>query len=314
LEQSRRQPRSPWRSAGFFVRQLLRSARLSLGFVTATTVAATVALACAGGAWVTSQSVTQLTTTGRARAEAIVFLAPGTDSATAQSIGASLSSNPVVASALYVDSAAAKAEFDAMVTDPALRDATDLAALPTSWRLRFHGDAPPEAIAALLTTTRANPQTYRVVDPTTRVQRIRDIGRTARWLLAAGAALVLGLWAILTTAAHRVATRARRMELSVMRQVGAHRSIVYGPSLALGALTGLVAGGGATAIVRAATPSGFRELSNRSTLLSDVLNGATAPSTSALTAVLPVVGLAIGLALAVISTRRTGHLTALDAT
>jgi cell division transport system permease protein len=219
---------------------------LTLSFATMVTIA--IALTLVGSALLMKQGVTKSNVQFHGNIQTIVYLKADASQDQVDAVGRALKDNPHVASATYLDHHAAHEEFLQIFYDqPDIQKSLDEAATPTSYKLKFTGDANAEVVQSIKDQFSKLPSVYAVISPLDQVRKQESsFSKFSNFALII--ALIVGATSlVLIVNSIRIAMFARRREIEVMKLVGATNWFVRGPFMLEGLICGL--GGSILAVI-----------------------------------------------------------------
>jgi len=194
---------------------------LTLSFATMVTIA--IALTLVGSALLMKQGVTKSNVQFHGNIQTIVYLKAEASQDQVDAVGRALKDNPHVASATYLDHHAAHEEF----------------ATPTSYKLKFTGDANAEVVQSIKDQFSKLPSVYAVISPLDQVRKQESsFSKFSNFALII--ALIVGATSlVLIVNSIRIAMFARRREIEVMKLVGATNWFIRIPFMAEGLVQGV---------------------------------------------------------------------------
>ena len=212
---------------------------LTLSFATMVTIA--IALTLVGSALLMRQGVAKSNVKFHGNIQAIVYVNADASQEQVDAVGRAIDANPHVASKTYLDHHAAHEEFlTFFYNDPAIRNSLTEAETPTSFKLKFSGDANAEVVDAIKDQFSKLPSVREVVTPSDLVRRQEDsFSRFSNFAFVI-ALIVGGTSLVLIVNSIRIAMFARRREIEVMKLVGATNWFIRVPFMAEGLVQGIL--------------------------------------------------------------------------
>ena len=223
---------------------------LTLSFATMVTIA--IALTLVGTALLMKQGVTKSNVRFHGNIQTIVYLRADASQDQVDAVGRALKDNPHVASTTYLDHHAAHEEFLQIFYDqPEITKSLNEAETPTSYKLKFTGDANAEVVQSIKDQFLKLPSVYDVIAPTDQVRKQESsFSKFSNFALVI--ALIVGVTSlVLIVNSIRIAMFARRREIEVMKLVGATNWFIRVPFMAEGLVQGLLGAGIGIATVAA---------------------------------------------------------------
>jgi cell division transport system permease protein len=214
---------------------------LTLSFATMVTIA--IALTLVGAALLMKQGVTKSNVKFHGNIQTIVYMKPDASQAQVDLVGAQLKQNPHVASTIYLDHHAAHQEFEEIFyDDPAIRNSLPEEATPTSYKLKFTGEANAEVVQSIKDQFTKLPGVQEVIAPTDQVRKQEDSFTKFSNFALIIAVIVGATSLVLIVNSIRIAMFARRREIEVMKLVGATNWFIRVPFMAEGLVQGILGG------------------------------------------------------------------------
>jgi cell division transport system permease protein len=214
---------------------------LTLSFATMVTIA--IALTLVGASLLMRQGVTKSNVRFHGNIQTIIYMKPDARQEQVDFIRGQLTQNPHVASFTYLDHHAAHEEFLQIFWDkPEIQKSLPEEATPTSYKLKFNGDADAAVVQSVKDQFKAMPAVLDVIAPDDQVRKQEDsFARFSNFALII--ALIVGATSlVLIINSIRIAMFARRREIEVMKLVGATNWFIRVPFMAEGLVQGIIGG------------------------------------------------------------------------
>jgi len=214
---------------------------LTLSFATMITIA--IALTLVGASLLMRQGVTKSNVKFHGNIQTIVYMKADASEDQVKLVGDQLKQNPHVASMTYLDHQAAHDEFEQIFYDqPEIRKSLPVEATPTSYKLKFTGEANAEVVQSIKDQFTKLPGVQEVIAPTDQVRK-QESSFTKFSNFALIIALIVGATSlVLIINSIRIAMFARRREIEVMKLVGATNWFIRVPFMAEGLVQGIIGG------------------------------------------------------------------------
>ena len=214
---------------------------LTLSFATMVTIA--IALTLVGTALLMKQGVTKSNVKFHGNIQTIVYMKADASDDQVQLVGDQLKQNPHVASIQYLNHHDAHEEFLQIFYDqPEIAKSLPEEATPTSYKLKFTGEANAEVVQSIKDQFTKLPGVQEVIAPTDQVRK-QENSFTKFSNFALIIALIVGATSlVLIVNSIRIAMFARRREIEVMKLVGATNWFIRVPFMAEGLVQGIIGG------------------------------------------------------------------------
>ncbi|HEV3226594.1 MAG TPA: permease-like cell division protein FtsX [Acidimicrobiales bacterium] len=212
---------------------------LTLSFATMVTIA--IALTLVGAALLMKQGVAKSNVRFHGDIQTIVYMNATASQDQIDAVKRSLQQNPHVGSISYLDHDAAFKEFQQLFFDQeAIKNSLTPAETPTSYKIKFNGDANAAVVQSLKDQFIKLPGVYDVIAPSDQVRRQEDsFAKFSNFALII--ALIVGVTSlVLIVNSIRIAMFARRREIEVMKLVGATNWFIRVPFMAEGLVQGML--------------------------------------------------------------------------
>lgn len=233
-------------NTNYVIRETASNLTRNITLTVATVLTVWISLSMVGVAVLVSQGAGNLTRDFEGGVEFIVYVNPEVTEAQLADLEQSLTSNPLVDDATYVDRDATYADFrrlfegqDTMLENVRAED------LPTSFRVR-PTDSSVETVRGLVGYYEEQPNVFEVRAATEVIRQMKGITDFLRTSLFWAAAFLLVASTLLILNTIRTAMFARRREIEVMKLVGATNWFIRVPFMLEGFVQGVM--GGALAI------------------------------------------------------------------
>ena len=212
---------------------------LTLSFATMVTIA--IALTLVGAALLMKQGVTKSNIKFHGDIQTIVYLKADATQDQVDAVGRALQDNPHVASMTYLNHHDAHEEFVKIFYDqPDIVKSLPEEATPTSYKLKFTGDANAEVVQSIKDQFLKLPSVQDVIAPTDQVRKQESsFSKFSNFALVI--AVIVGVTSlVLIVNSIRIAMFARRREIEVMKLVGATNWFIRVPFMAEGLVQGIL--------------------------------------------------------------------------
>ncbi|MEY2420530.1 MAG: cell division transport system permease protein [Acidimicrobiaceae bacterium] len=225
----------------YVVKETASNLRRNLTLTFASMVTIAIALTCVGASLLMKQGVARSNVRFHGDIQSIVYMNAKASEDQVLAVGRALDANPHVQSKTYLDHDAAFKEFQTLFFDQdAIKNSLTAAETPTSYKVKFRGDATAEVVGSVKDQFSRLPGVYSVIAPSDQVRQQEDsFAKFSAWSLGF-AVIVGGTSLVLIVNSIRIAMFARRREIEVMKLVGATNWFIRIPFMAEGLVQGFL--------------------------------------------------------------------------